>query len=249
MAGKGLTNMFDPSVLEPENSTPLYLQLANYLRDHIHAGGVKAGEALPSERDLCDRIGASRVTIRKAIDRLIAEGMLVRKQGSGTFVTNQIEAAGTFLSSFSEDAGARGAVPGAIWIMRGDVAQPTDEEGLLLELAQGEKVVRLSRVRLSSGDPLAIEHAVVPHSMLPQPGILGESLYSTLTGLGNRPQSGIQKVRASKATAAEADLLSITEGDEVLRIERLTRRADGRPVEFTRSAYRGDRYVFVTELR
>jgi GntR family transcriptional regulator len=78
---------------------------------------------------------------------------------------------------------------------------------------------------------------------------LGNSLYRALDACGNRPITGTQKVRAALAGPMEAGLLTIPEGSEILRIERLTRRADGRPVELTRSAYRGERYEFVSELR
>jgi GntR family transcriptional regulator len=232
---------------DPSN-TPLYLQLANRLRSQIAAGTIASGEALPSERDLCEMIGTSRVTIRKAIDQLIAQGLLFRKQGSGTFVAQRIEAPGSFLSGFSEDADGRGAVAGTIWMMK-SYAVPTPEEAQLLELKPAEQVARLGRVRLSAGEPLAIEHAVVPAKLLPDLGQLGDSLYVALNERGNRPVTGTQKIRASFATPTEAGLLSIAENAEILRIERLTRKADGTPVELTRSAYRGDRYVFVTELR
>ena len=85
--------------------------------------------------------------------------------------------------------------------------------------------------------------------MLSDIGTLGNSLYRALDQRGNRPVSGEQKIRAALAGPTEASLLSIPEKSEILRIERLTRRADGRPVELTRSAYRGDRYEFVSELR
>jgi GntR family transcriptional regulator len=240
--------MFDAKLLEPENSTPLYIQLANHLRHHIHSGGIRSGDAIPSERDLSDLIGASRVTVRKAIDRLIAEGLLFRRQGSGTFVSSQIEAEGSYLTGFTEDAGLRGDKPETIWMMK-SLAEASGEEALMLELASGEQVIRLGRVRLANGEPLAIEHAVVPCSVLADPNLIGDSLYRVLDAEGSRPITGTQKIRASFATQTEADLLSVGLGAEILRIERLTRRADGKPVEFTRSAYRGDRYVFVSELR
>ncbi|HWK35182.1 GntR family transcriptional regulator [Sphingomonas sp.] len=229
------------------DSTPLYLQLARNLRDHIASGGVGPGHALPSERDLSEMTGMSRVTVRKGIETLIAEGLLVRRQGSGTFVARRIEAAGAVLSSFSEEARSRGEDPGVIWIMRRH-AVATEEEATMLDLPAGAQVARLSRVRLADGEPLAIEHAVVPASFLPDLDALGDSLYAALETTGARPISGTQRIRASLATPTEAGILSIGENAEVLRIERLTRVADGRPVEFTRSAYRGDRYDFVTDL-
>lgn len=229
-------------------STPLYIQIANNLRQQINQGRIATGEALPSERDLCELTGASRVTIRKAVDQLIEEKLLFRKQGSGTFVSKRIEMPGAFLSGFSDDARSRGQAPGCIWLMK-SYANPTSEEAAVLKTPTTAKVARLGRVRLSEGEPLAIEHAIVVASLLPSIDDIGDSLYEALEAKGNRPVRGRQKVRASLATPTEAGLLSISENSEVLRIERVTQLADGTIVEFTRSAYRGDRYDLVTELR
>ena len=226
---------------------PLYIQIANDLRERIVEGDIESGEALPPERELCDLVGASRVTVRKAIEQLIDEGLLQRKQGSGTFVTARIQAAGSHLSSFTEDAQARGDNVDTIWVRR-DYGEADEVEAALLDIAPGSRIAHLSRVRLSNDEPLAVEHAVIPADMLPPIATLGPSLYQALEAQGNRPVSGIQKIRAALATAGDGLLLSISEGSEVLRIERLTRRADGRPVELTRSTYRGDRFEFVSEL-
>jgi GntR family transcriptional regulator len=228
--------------------TPLYLQLARSLKEHIRLGGVDPGSALPSERDLSELMGMSRVTVRKGIEQLIEEGILVRRQGSGTFVAQRIVAGGSALGSFSEDALARGQRPGVVWITRCHAAA-SEEEAAALELEEGATVARLSRVRLANDEPLAIEHAVVPTAFLPDLGGLGDSLYEALELANARPVSGTQRIRASLATALEAEVLGIDERAEVLRIERRTRTALGVPVEFTRSAYRGDRYDFVSELR
>ncbi|WP_242415347.1 GntR family transcriptional regulator [Sphingomonas panni] len=230
-----------------DEDTPLYLQLARSLRDHISDGGIGPGGALPSERDLSEMAGLSRVTVRKGIQQLIDEGIVVRKQGSGTFVAPRIEARGSRLTSFSDDARLRGEAPGVVWIYK-SYALPTEEEAAALEVAPDTRVARLGRVRLSGGDPLAIEHAVVPAEFMPDLARLEDSLYEALEAHGFRPVGGTQRVRASLATATEAGILSIEQQSEVLRIERCTRLSDGRVVEFTRSVYRGDRYEFVTEL-
>ena len=86
--------MRDKLAARSDDGTPLYLQLARNLRDHIDSGGITPGNALPSERDLSEMAGISRVTVRKAIEQLIEEGVLVRKQGSGTFVARRIASPG-----------------------------------------------------------------------------------------------------------------------------------------------------------
>jgi GntR family transcriptional regulator len=237
-----------PKPSPTHSNSPIYMQLAQRLRQQIIEGKILVGEALPSERDLCALMGASRVTVRKAIELLIEEGMLSRRQGSGTYVTPRIQAPGSYLTSFSEDAEARGETTTTLWMEKAQ-GIASAEEARLLELPEGANVLRLSRVRMADGEPLAIENAVVPADMLPPVGELGNSLYKSLDERGNRPMSGQQKIRAALAGPNEAKLLGVDEGCEILRIERLTRRADGRPVELTRSAYRGERYEFVSELR
>ncbi len=120
---------------------------------------------------------------------------------------------------------------------------------MTLAISPDEQVVRMTRVRTADDEPLAIERAVVPAGFLPDLDDIGESLYGALTSLGNRPVRGLQRLQSSLATQAEANLLSIPVGAAILRIERRSYLAGGTPVEFTRSAYRGDRYDFVTEVR
>lgn len=227
--------------------TPLYLQLARSLREHISAGGIDPGSALPSERDLSEIAGLSRVTVRKGIKQLIDQGILIRRQGSGTFVAPRIETLDNRLNRFIDDSGSRGEHPGVVWIYK-SYGPPTEEEAAALDVSTTARVARLGSVRLTSGEPLAIEHAVIPALFMPDLESLGDSLYQTLEAHGFRPISGTQRVRASLATQTEAGILCVEQNSEVLRIERRTRIPDGRIVEFTRSVYRGDRYEFVTEL-
>lgn len=229
------------------SETPLYKQMADNLRKLIIDGEMSAGDALPSERKLIEMTGTSRVTIRKAIEQLIDEGLLFRRQGAGTYIAEQIEQSGEDLTGFTDDAKNRGESPTSLWLVR-RIASPTEDEAKLLNLGARDSVVRLGRVRLSDGEPLAIEHAVVPAVMLPNADAVGESLYEVLRKNGNHPVSGTQKLRAALATPTEAALLSIRENSEILRIERKTFLADGTPVEYTRSAYRGDRYTFTSDL-
>ncbi len=229
------------------SAVPLYIQLANNLRSLISEGALEQEGLLPSERTLSQQTGASRVTIRKAIEQLVEEGLLKRRQGSGTFLASRIEQPSDVLSGFTEDMRRRGATPRSIWLTK-TISAPTPEEAAILQITPATDVARLGRVRLDGGDPLAIEHAVIPASFLPPLGRIRQSLYDALRSVGNLPVTGTQRLHASLATPVEAGLLSIEPGSPVLRIERRTCLADGAPVELTRSAYRGDRYEFVAEL-
>lgn len=230
------------------DATPLYRQLATHIRQLIADGVVKSGQALPSERELMEITGTSRVTIRKALEQLIEEGLLLRRQGAGTFIAPSREQSGQRLTGFSADAKSRGESPSSVWLVK-SCAKATEDEAKHLGLNEGDAVMRFSRLRLSDGEPLAIEHAVIPKSALPSPDVVGDSLYQALRDYGKHPKQGTQKLRASLASPIEAGLLTVKDGSEVLRIERQTYLSDGSAVEYTRSVYRGDKYVFVSELQ
>jgi len=227
--------------------TPLYIQVAKDIRTYILEHNLKAGDALPPERHLCESTGKSRVTVRKALDKLAKDKIVQRKQGAGTFVLPLLEHLETDLTGFTGNALSHGQTPHALWIMKA-YGIPTSEEAKILKISQTEKVVRLGRVRLTNNQPLAIEHAIVPAVLLPEIEEISESLYQALRTKNNQPVTGTQKVHASLANSTEAGLLSIQENSAVLRIERRSFLKDGTPVELTRSAYRSDRYDFIMEL-
>jgi GntR family transcriptional regulator len=234
--------------LDGASPTPLYLQLADAIRCRIAEGAIRTGDALPSERELSDAIGVSRVTVRKSLDMLLREGLLSRRQGSGTYIAPRIEQPAALIAGFSADMARRGAASGSILVGK-ETGLPTPDEAMALGLSPDQPVHRLTRVRTADGEPLALERAVVPGAALPSVDAIGASLYAALEAHGARPVRGLQKLQASLASAEEARLLSIPVGAAVLRIERRGFSADGAPVELTRSAYRGDRYDFMAELR
>jgi GntR family transcriptional regulator len=229
-------------------SAPLYQQLAHDLRKFILSGQITSGESIPSERILCEKTSASRVTVRKAIDQLIIEGLLFRKQGSGTFISERIEHKGEDLSGFTDEMRTLGVDPSSIWLIKMH-AQATSEEASTLKLSTGTQVCRLARVRLSNKMPMGIENTIVPAAFLPDLDALTDSLYHALHCNNRAPVHGEQKVTASIASVTEAGLLSIQEGGPVMRIERYTFLQDNTPLEYTRSVYRGDKYVFTSKLQ
>jgi GntR family transcriptional regulator len=234
--------------LDGGSPTPLYLQLAELIRGQIRDGEIKVGDALPSERELSESIGISRVTVRRAIETLLREGLLSRKHGSGTYIAPRIEQPAALLAGFSADMRNRGLRPGSLWLDR-SVGLPTPEEAMTLALSVDQPVMRFSRVRTADNESLAIERAVIPANLLRSVKEVEDSLYAALDANDNRPVRGLQRLQASLATPDEAKLLSVPVGAAVLRIERRSFLASGAPVEFTRSTYRGDRYDFITEVR
>jgi GntR family transcriptional regulator len=230
---------------------PLYLQLKRWIEDAVRRGAVKPGDALPSERDLAARVDMSRVTVRKAVQHLVREGVLVQRHGSGTYVApqpNRVEQSLSQLTSFAEDMARRGMVTRSIWLDRG-IYTPSPLETVTLGLSASDNVARVARLRISGDTPLAIERASLSAAMLPDPEMIGASLYAHLDKSRNRPVRAIQRIRAVSVEDDDADLLDIAAGSACLHIERTSYLASGRVVEFTRSIYRGDTYDFVAELR
>ncbi|MEQ1771820.1 MAG: GntR family transcriptional regulator [Devosia sp.] len=230
---------------------PLYLQLKRWIEDAVARGAIKPGDALPSERDLATRVDVSRVTVRKAVQHLVREGLLIQRHGSGTFVAphpNRVEQSLSQLTSFAEDMARRGMALRSVWLDRG-LYEPSPEETIALGLPAGEPVARVARLRISDETPLAIERAAIGSSILPDPQAIGTSLYAHLEKSGNRPVRAIQRIRAASLGEEDARLLEVAPGAASLHIERTSYLGSGRVVEFTRSIYRGDTYDFVAELR
>ncbi|RVT83716.1 GntR family transcriptional regulator [Inhella crocodyli] len=233
---------------DPEAASPLYLQLAQALAKAIHDGRYQADEALPSERLLAESLSLSRVTARKAIERLTEQGLIVRKRGSGNYIAPRLEQPLTRLSGFSEELHQRGFVPGSRWLKRGFTPAAADEQ-LSLELHGNERVARLERLRLADSVIMAYEVSVLPASILPDPEAVNASLYAHLAQRGNAPVRALQHIRALNADAKLAGLMEIPVGAAVLFITRVGYLASGQAVELTHSYCRSDYYDFVAEMR
>lgn len=233
--------------LSEDSSTPLYMQLARGLRKALDTEQPDEEQALPSERELATALSVSRVTVRKAIQKLAAEGLLVQRQGAGTFIARRMVQPLKHLTSFSEDMQSRQLVSGMLWLER-SMSNASEIESQALKLEENAPVARLYRLRTANEQALALELAVLPRSLLPEPQLLNGSLYEYLDQQDNRPVRATQRLRAVSCDAEQATFLRVEPGSPVLYIERHSFKADGSPVEFTRSYYRGDSYDFVSEM-
>jgi GntR family transcriptional regulator len=233
---------------DADAASPLYLQLAQALAKAINEGRYQADEALPSERLLAEELNLSRVTARKAIERLAEQGLIIRKRGSGNYIRPRLEQPLTRLTGFSEELHQRGFVPGSRWLNRGFSAAAPDEQ-LQLELHNGERVARLERQRMADGVVMAYEVSVLPESALPDPEGVSASLYSHLAKTGKAPVRALQHIRALNVDAKLAALLEVPVGAAVLFITRVGYLANGQAVELTHSYCRSDYYDFVAEMR
>jgi GntR family transcriptional regulator len=246
-----MNQLFSPDGFDEAGSGPLYLQLQRRIAEAISAGRLAPGDSLPAERDIAAMTGLSRVTVRKGVQALVAQGALVQKRGSGTFVAQKVERleqALSLLTSFTEDMARRGKSVESVWISRA-VHTPAPEEVMALGLGANERVARLERVRRSDDVPLAIERASLSTAFLPDPMAVDRSLYALLEVRGLRPVRAVQRISAANLGPRDAELLGVAPGVAGLRIERVSYLPSGRVVEFTRSLYRGDAYDFAVELK
>jgi GntR family transcriptional regulator len=233
--------------LDGNNKQPLYLQVQQTLRRSVDSGTYQTHEALPPERQIADELGVSRITVRKAIEGLIQEGLLFSRQGSGTFVRPRIEKNFAKISSFSEDMRARGRVPSSAWIAKTQGLVSPDE-ALALNLSPGTPVFRFHRLRYADNQPMLVEYATIVAEYLPSLDFVENSLYDALGDSGHRPVRALQRLRALLLDEKKAKLLHAKAGDAGLLVERIGFLRDGRAVEFCQSYFRGDTYDFIAEL-
>lgn len=241
--------------LDSASATPVYVQVAQGLKQRIEEGQLVSGSALPAERELAHSLGVSRVTVRQAFALLAQQGLLTRKHGSGTFVhpasspdlsTRPLG----MLTSFSDDVRSRGQVPGAK-VLSFVHASPTPHEAASLGLAADALIYRIQRLRTASGEPLAIEESTVPADLvgsLTEQDVTNASLYALLEQRGLKPDRAIRHLRAINADLTHAALLGVPVGAALLLTERVSWTPDGQPIEYARAHYRGDKYDFVMEL-
>lgn len=230
---------------------PRYAQLRRRLQDAIAEAILTPGASLPPEREIADVTGLSRVTVRNAMQELVDRGLIVQRQGSGSFVADnvaKVEQSLLNLTSFTEDMGQRGMETHSVWLERG-IVRGSAREVEVLGLAPGTSVARLYRLRAANGRPLALERATLPLALLPNPLEVETSLYEVLARDGHRPVRAVQRFTALNLGAEAAELLDVAPGAAALSIERTSYLDSGQVVEFTQSVYRGDAYDFVAELR
>jgi GntR family transcriptional regulator len=233
--------------LDDAGRAPLYQRLQEMLRQAIDQQLLKPQQAIPAERDLAEEFKVSRITVRKALEGLVAEGLLTRRQGAGTFVAGRVEKQFAKLTSFSEDMLARGRQPSSSWLSKAQ-GTVTPDEALTLGLSPGTPVYRFHRIRFADELPMALEQSTIAGSCLPNLEAVDLSLYDALEAAGTRPVRALQRLRAVLFSQEQAALLGVEAGAPGLFIERRGFLEDGRAVEMTHSWYRGDAYDFVAEL-
>jgi GntR family transcriptional regulator len=227
---------------------PKHVQLREILRRVIETE-LPPGSAIPSERELAQRYGVSRLTVRSAIGRLVADGLLSTVRGKGTYTAQRRMDLQLYLMSFTQDMRARGRVPSTD-VLATATDLPPQATATALGLAPGQPAYRLTRLRRADGIPLAVERGWYHRSLLP--GLLDLDLTDSLyTQLAQRHgivfDHATQTVWAEAADRENARLLGVRPGAALLVFRRISSR-HGMPVEDMTSWYRGDHYQVSMQL-
>ncbi len=228
----------------PTAAAPRYFQVKLALADLI--AELDRGMSLPPERQLAEQLGTSRTTLRKALAELAGEGVLRRTQGSGNYVAPPKVVHVRQLSSLTDDLKAEG-MQASSRILELEQVRADQAVAEHLEIAPGERIRVLTRLRLVDDEPLAIEAAHLPGALPRLEARLAEtgSLYAALRDYGRGVHSVEDTVETAMATPDQAELLQIATGQPLLLVHRTSRDKAGQVVEWTRSVYRGDRFRFV----
>lgn len=229
------------------SSNRLYQRLANQLERDIQTGKYNRHQPLPPERKLAASMGVSRVSIRRAIDELVQRGLVEKRKGSGTYIKQPILLPLYAVSGFSEDARSRGMVSDFIALQM-EITRPTPEEAVSLGIAFDDSVSRLMLLRYGDQEPLVVQSTAIITEALPDPTMVTRSLYEVLESRGYRPTRAVQRISALALSEREAELLKVRPGEPGLRMVRVGYIDKDRPIEYTSSVYRGDRWDCVVEL-
>jgi GntR family transcriptional regulator len=232
-------------LLVTEGRALKHVQVREYVRTLV--SGAAPGSPAPSERELVQRFGVARMTVRQAMDALVVEGLLERIPGRGTFVARPRRAASR-LTSFTEEMQRRGLLPESQTLLaRREQAGPGVARAL--NLTEGDAVIHWRRLRRADGIPMCLEDAYLNEILIPgflQSG-MPTSLYEELDSRGLRPTWAEDSITADLANEEEATLLEAEPGAAVLRHSRRAV-ADEKVVEVSRSVYRSDRFTMWVQL-
>ncbi|MEV0592216.1 GntR family transcriptional regulator [Nonomuraea cavernae] len=230
--------------LERGTGVPAHVQIERWLLASIAGGEMAPGDRLPGERELAGRLGVSRMTLRQALATLERDGVLIRVPGrsGGAFVAEpRVDCDLTGLTGFTEQM-RRAHLHAEARVLVAATVPATGRVAAALELAEGEPVHEVARVRSAGRSPVALERSFFPAL----PGFLdadlGGSLYALLAGAYDlEPRTAVEHLDPVIAGPGEAAELGIAPGAPLMSIERTAYAADGTPVEYARDLFRPDR--------
>ncbi|MFD3158055.1 GntR family transcriptional regulator [Haloimpatiens sp. FM7330] len=231
------------------NPLPLYYQIKEIIQEMIENEELKPGDAIPTERELCEMQSVSRMTVNKAIMGLVNEGILYREQGKGTFVTKPKEKHEiSQLKSFTEEMKEKGLKTDTK-ILSFQIKEATKQNKIMLNMKDTEdKVIEIKRLRISANEPLAIETVWLSHHMFSDMTVEmveGKSLYNIFRDkYGYCPEQAKQTIEPIMLNEYESKLLNQPANALALMFRRNTYIQNEKPIEYTKAIYRSDRYKY-----
>ena len=237
--------------LDKNHPIPLYYQLAERLREQIQSGQLLPGAQLPSERELSEQAGISRMTVRQALAYLVRAGELYVRPGLGTFVSEPKLVHDTLhLLSFTEEMMRQGEAATSR-VLEQAVVVPPAHVAAALGMAAGHTAVKVARLRLNSSLPLLLETSFIPTTLCPGLEMIDlekRSLYAVLEReFGLAPTRTRQTLEATIANDYEVSIFGLPAGSPMILLEGVTYVGDDNPIEHFKAIYRGDRFKFELE--
>jgi len=232
-------------IVRPNEKLPLYAQLKEQIIAAIACADLAPGDQIPSQRLLCEKYRMSHMTVRRAINELLHEGVIYAIPGKGLYVTELKQDAEPLLRGFTEDMTQRGMVASST-VLAAEVVGASTVLSSALGVPIGTALVYLRRLRLADGAPVAVQGSYLPQALCP--GLLEHdlargSLFDLLRNVYRlRLADGTTTVEAALADAEHAKLLGLRVPAPLLVVEQLNYLDSGQVIEFVRSAYRADRY-------
>lgn len=236
----------------PLSKVPKYLQIRESLRRFIESGYIKENQMLPTEVELCETFGVSRMTVRQAMDELVREGLLERKTGGGTFLKSlKIIGRMRGIKSFSEELISSG-LTSYISIVSKEVVNPKPYIANKLQLKTKDKVIRFERVRYVDKHPITHETSYLPNRLchpLMKIDLSLHSLQQTLThNLGFAITNGTETVQTIEMNEKSAFLLQVPPKQPCFYLCRLLLTKENGPIEYVETVARSDKFMFVNQL-
>jgi GntR family transcriptional regulator len=230
--------------LEKNDDIPLYYQLENKIRKKISKGKYVAGEKIPSERSLSKKFDVSRMTARKALENLVDEGILEKRERQGTFVSKSSNNTFPSLVGINESIESLGKEP-SNKVIKKELIKADLEIRNQLNVMEEEKIILIERINLADGVPVGFEQSYIPYAICPElleREVTHESIYQILIDNGHKPTRATDKTKAVSSTNRIVELLEINPEEPVLKNTRTTFSKD-RPIVFSYNYYRGEEFT------
>lgn len=241
------------NAIDFNSNIPYYIQLIEALKEKIQSGEWQPGDQIPSEPDLCEVYGVSRTVVRQSLREIELEGLITRRKGKGTFVSEPklSESLAQKLTGFYQDMVERGHTI-ETHVLHHEVVPAKKKVADYLGVDPGASVIDIKRLRFIKGEPIVLVTSYLPYDLCPKlapADITNQSLYEFLEKECDLTIAyGRRSIEAVPANQTEAELLQIEIGAPLILLNSVSYLEDDTPIEYYHAVHRGDRSKFEVEL-